>query len=129
MNGSIMKKIALTALISVLLPSALFAQATVLNRIAWTQPDVATVADAQAMTYKYYPDGTAVGIVLQSVVCAGVPTTPASIECVAPFPAFTPGSHSLQITATNTAGEGAKSEPFSFVFMIVPSAPVNIRVR
>lgn len=123
-----MKKIILFSLF-ILFPILANAQATTSNRLAWTQPNVATVAEAQAMTYKYYPDAATIGIVLQDVTCVGVPTSPASIECSTPYPAFTPGSHSLQLTATNAAGESLKSVAFNFTFMVVPSAPISIRIQ
>ncbi len=92
--------------------------------LLWDQPQ-ATAAEAQALTYKYYADGATTGVALTGVTCTGTTT----VVCSVSFPAFTPGAHSIQITATNAAGEGAKSAAFSFTFVLVPAAPVNIRVQ
>lgn len=94
------------------------------STLAWDQSNTDAVS-AQAYTYKYYADGSSVGVVLTGVVCSGS----APVSCTAPFPAFTPGQHSLQLTATNAAGESVKSSPFAFTFVVVPSAPANIRIQ
>ena len=98
------------------------AQAAANKSLAWDQTG-ATATEAQAYTFTYYPDGALVGVVLTGVTCAGTP-----VACSVPFPAFTPGAHTLTLTATNIAGESVKSNPFAFVFVVVPSAPVNIRI-
>lgn len=107
------------------LSAVAFAQSTGTagDRLAWDQPN-ATAAIAQTLTYRYYPDGATTGIVLTGVTCSGT----APVTCSAPFPAFTPGNHSLTATAANAAGESLRSTPFAFVFVVVPSAPVNLRV-
>ena len=99
------------------------AQAALNKSLAWDQTGT-TAVEAQAFTYKYYPDGAAVGVTLTGVTCTGTP-----VACSVPFPAFTPGSHALTLTATNTAGESPKSSPFAFVFVVVPGAPSNIRIQ
>lgn len=95
------------------------------SRLAWDQaaPDLAS---AQGYTYRYYPDGAANGTVLGGVTCTG---TIAPFICVAPFPAFTPGPHSLTLTAANLAGESVPSAPLSFVFVVTPAAPTNVRIQ
>jgi hypothetical protein len=98
---------------------------TASSKIGWDQAGVASAAEAQALTYRYYADGSATGIVLTGVTCAG--TT--AVTCQAPFPAFTPGSHTITLTAGNVAGESAKSSPFAFVFVVIPSAPTNLRIQ
>lgn len=95
------------------------------SKLAYDQ-SAATLAEAQAFTYKYYPDGSATGTTLTSVVCSGA-TAP--YTCVVSFPAFTPGTHTLQLTAANVAGESVKSAVFSFTFVVQPTAPANIRIQ
>lgn len=84
------------------------------------------MAEAQGYTYKYYPDGSTSGITLSNIVC-GNGASATSFQCTAPFPAFTPGKHTLTISATNVAGESTKSSPFDFSFVVVPAAPANLR--
>lgn len=102
---------------------------TTANKIGWDQV-APTLAEAQGYTYKYYPDASTTGVALTSVVCSSITSpTGAIIQCEAPFPAFTPGSHVMALTASNTAGESAKSVPISFAFVIIPSAPINLRIK
>lgn len=92
--------------------------------LVWDQPNVADAAEAQSFTYRYYADGAATGIVLAGVVCSGS----APVICQAPFPAFTPGPHSLTLTASNSAGESAPSAALAFTFVVVPTSPANLRI-
>ncbi len=87
-------------------------------------PDAAT---AQAYVYKLYADGSTTGQTLIGVTCAAGTATGVQ-ACRAPFPAFTPGSHSITLSATNAAGEGLKSAPFTFTLVAVPGQPSNIRI-
>jgi hypothetical protein len=98
--------------------------------LAWdiAGADLVTV---QGYTYRYYPDGATPdgatpGTVLTGVTCSGAASP---FTCSVPFPAFTPGSHTLTLTAANVAGESIPSAPFSFVFVVVPGAPSNIRIQ
>ena len=119
-----MKTLVLT-LTFLFISTAAFAQVATPNRqLAWDQTNVANAAEAQSFTYKYYPDGAAVGIALTGVTCTGTTT----VTCTVPFPAFTPGQHTLTLTASNVAGESAKSAVFSFSFEVVPTAPSNLRL-
>ncbi len=96
------------------------------SKIAWDQP-AGTLVEAQAYTYKYYPDSAATGTTLVGVTCAG---TTAPFQCEVAFPAFTPGSHTLTLTAGNIAGESAKSSPpLSFVFVVTPGIPGNVHIK
>ena len=56
--------------------------------------------------------------------CAG---TGEARTCTAPFPALTPGQHTLYIIAWNVAGE-ASSDPFMVSVVVVPVKPGNIRI-
>lgn len=108
----------------VLLPILASAQATGTSKLAFDQA-AANLAEANSLTYKYYPDGAATGVTT-TVTCTGS-TSP--FVCETPFPAFTPGSHTIQVTASNAAGESLKSAVFNFTFVVIPSAPVNLRIR
>lgn len=108
-------------------PSEVNAQAVATDKLAWNQP-APDLASAQAYTYKYYPDSSLTGVVLTGVTCESA-GTPVVISCRTVFPAFTPGSHTLTITATNAAGESAKSAPFTFTFVVVPGIPNTIRIE
>jgi len=56
--------------------------------------------------------------------CAG---TGEARTCTAPFPALTPGQHSLVIIAFNAAAEAA-SDPFLVTVFVQPAKPLNIRI-
>jgi hypothetical protein len=119
-----MTRIGLT-LGALLLATSVFAQtATPGNKFGFDQaaPDLAS---AQGYTYKIYADGAATGVVA-AATCSG---TAAPFACAVAIPAFTPGSHTVQLTATNAAGESAKSTAFTFTLVVVPTAPANLRVQ
>jgi len=120
-----MKRLLLIGLFVFGLSSTVFAQATPTSRLGWDQtgPDLATV---QAYTYRYYPDGSSTGVTLGGVTCTGA-TSP--FACIVAFPAFTPGPHSLQLSASNVAGESLLSAPLNFVMVLVPAAPINLRIQ
>lgn len=117
----------LVILISLLFPSFAQAQPPVgsTNQRFAIDQQAPTLADAQGYTYKYYPDGATTGVNFTGVICAG---TTSPFQCTVPIPAFTPGNHTITITATNLAGESTKSTPFAFNFVVTPSAPTNIRI-
>ena len=108
-----------------------FAQnpATGNNQIGWTQtgPDLATV---QGYTYKHYDDASATGTAFLSVTCAAqTPPVAGTFDCSAAFPAFAPGTHTMAISASNLAGESAKSSPLSFVFVVTPAVPTALGIK
>lgn len=98
--------------------------ATPLSSLVFDQiaPDLMT---ANSYTYKYYPDGSITGMNL-TVNCTG---NASPFTCTSPMPAFTPGVHSLTVTAANEAGESPKSSSISFTFVIIPLAPTNLRIQ
>lgn len=106
-------------------PVSVFGQAAPGKKLAWDQA-ASSLAEAQAYTYKYYPDGATTGIALSGVTCAG---TASPFVCDVAYPAFTPGSHTLTITASNAAGESVPSASFAFSFVVIPSSPTNIRIK
>jgi hypothetical protein len=118
-----MKKL-LLVLILILIPSLSFSQATGTSKLLFDQSSP-TLVEANSYTYKYYPDTAITGIILTPVICTG---TTSPFTCSVSFPAFTPGTHTIQLTAGNTAGESVKSTSFSFTFVVIPGIPVNIRI-
>ncbi len=94
------------------------------QKFAWDQVAV-DLAEAQSFTYKYYPDNSATGLTFATVTCTG---TVSPFVCTTPIPAFTPGTHTITITASNLAGESDKSNPFAFAFVVTPGKPTNIRI-
>ena len=109
-----------------LVPVSLLAQqATGNNKFGWDQP-APQLTDAQGYTYKYYPDGSGTAQTFTGVTCTGAASP---FQCVVQIPAFTPGNHTIQLSATNIAGESPKSSPFAFVFVVTPGAPTNIRIQ
>jgi hypothetical protein len=48
-------------------------------------------------------------------------------SCDIPFPALTPGAHTLIVIAWNIAGE-AQSDPFAVNVIVVPAKATNIRI-
>lgn len=117
------KKILLTLAI-ILLPIVGSAQAIPTSKFDFDQI-APTLAEAQAYTPKYYPDGATTGIA-STITCTGA-TSP--YTCSIPVPAFTPGAHTVQLTVSNAAGESPKSAIFNFTFVVIPSAPANLRIR
>jgi hypothetical protein len=119
-----MRKLVITGLLVLGIASVAAAQAISTSKFGWGQ-DAPDLASAQGYTYKHYDDGSATGVVFSNVTCSG---TASPFQCEALVPAYTPGTHSLQLTASNLAGESAKSTPFSFTFVVTPSAPTNLRI-
>lgn len=131
-----MKKLfIISVVVSILLLSSLLnAQAVSTSKLAFDIP-TSTLAVAQGYAYKYYPDSAVTGTTLATVTCTGTATP---FQCEAPFPAFTPGSHTLTITAVLTyvdvngvsqTLEGAKSTPFTFTFIVNPGTPINLHIK
>lgn len=119
-----MKRVSFLLILLLLVPSVVFSQAIPTSKLGWDQ-DAPTLSDAQAYTYKYYADGSSTGAVLSNVTCTGS-TSP--FVCTAPFPAFTPGNHSIKLTASNLAGESSSSLPLDFTFIVTPSVPRGLRI-
>jgi hypothetical protein len=106
------------------LSAPLYAQAaTPASSLAWDQIGQ-SVTVAQSAGYTVFLDGAPTGTALASVTCTA---TGASATCSAPFPALTPGAHTLTLTQTISGASSAKSAPLSFTFVIVVT-PTNLRV-
>lgn len=120
------KKLGVTILFILGSTALMSAQAIPSSKLAWDQP-APDLASAQAYTYKYYPDGSLTGNTLIGVVCSGA-TSP--FQCEVAYPSFTPGNHTLILSATNIAGESnPKSAPFAFAFVVTPGTPLNIHIK
>jgi hypothetical protein len=105
-------------------PVAAFAQAGTLSKLMFDQdgPDLASV---NGFVYRFYPDGAAAGQVMSNVSCV-VNTT--YFTCTTQFPPFTPGAHTLQLTASDPSGTSPESTVLSFTFQVVPTTPRNPRI-
>jgi hypothetical protein len=121
-----MKKILIVILLLLVAVSA-YAQppATGKNKIGFDQ-DAPSLAEVQTYTWKYYADTATTGISLTGVTCTGTVTP---YQCEAPFPAFTPGPHTLTLTTSNLAGESVKSLPLNFAFVVTPGAPTGLKIK
>lgn len=124
-----MKKI--LVLLLLLIPSLIQAQGPVstANRFSWDEqaPDLNT---ANSYTYLYYIDGLPTGVVLTGAKCfASLVPDPLTFNCTVNLPPFSPGSHTVQISATLSGVESAKSNAVSFTFAIVPGIPFNFRIK
>lgn len=97
-----------------------------LSRMSWEQ-GAPTIQDAQSYLYMYYADGNATGLFISGVSCvqANVEMT---FTCSAPFPAFSPGTHTITLTARTEGMESDKSNVLTFRFIIVPVAPRLLRI-
>jgi hypothetical protein len=122
-------KIFITIALSLMLlfagvPTASAQQVGPTSKLVWDEPgpDLATVS---AYIYNIYPDGATTLTVMAGVGCTG---SASPFTCETNFPAFTPGQHTLILSASNVAGESAKSPSFAFTVVVVPSAPQNIRI-
>jgi hypothetical protein len=99
--------------------------ATANSLLSWGIP-APDLASAQTYTYRYYPDATATGTILNAVTCSGTATP---FVCQVAFPLFTQGNHTLKLSAANAAGEGVPSAPFAFSFVGKPGTPINITIK
>jgi hypothetical protein len=86
-------------------------------------PDLAT---AQGYTYFRYDDGALNGVAFANVTCAA---SAAGFTCDTPVPAYTPGAHTIQVSASDAGIEGPKSASFAFRFVVVPAAPTSVRIK
>jgi len=119
-----MKKIFITAALILVTATAVLAQAIPTSKLGWDQ-GAPTLAEAQGYTYLVYADGATTPLTL-TATCVGTATP---FQCEAPFPAFTPGNHTLTMSAKNAAGESAKTAPFPFTFVVIPATPTGLRIK
>lgn len=118
-----MKKVVLTILFLIsFAPKASAQVGTPTSLLSWDQ-DATTLTDAQTYTYRYYEN--AIGTILPAVICVGTVTP---FQCSVTTPAFTVGSHTITMTASNIIGESIQSTPpFVFTFVVTaPKTPKNL---
>lgn len=77
---------------------------TITDRLAWTQPGITTVAEAQALKYSYIIDTGTPVVAVQT--CALSPAVPPAIgtivTCSAPVtPVVPPGQHNITLLVDN----------------------------
>jgi hypothetical protein len=84
----------------------------------------ASLTEVQNYGYKMYIDNDVGGINI-TVTCAG---TGPLFQCITDLPVLPVGTHTIQLTASNFAGESAKSLPFVFDSVITPAPPVSMRI-
>lgn len=121
-----MKK-TLFALAFLLLPVLAEAQAAPSDRFVWTMAHPA--AQAQAFRYELELDGAIAPAPLVHT-CTG---TTLPVECVAPIPAVTPGSHTARVRAVDTSSAtplpGDWSTLLTFTMRAVPATPGGFGIR
>lgn len=84
-------------LIGILILSACLSAQTTTRKLAWDQPNVATVAEAQALVYTLTIDAKPPTVIVQTCVQA----TPSLISCTAPLTALGAGKHTLTLQVDN----------------------------
>ena len=98
------------------------------DRVGFDQP--ATSAELALLTWRFVLDG-APAQPLAGVTCAPISGQVDRHACSAPWPAMTPGQHTIAIIARRTEGtltlDSAPSAPFTFRFVVAPSTPENVR--
>jgi hypothetical protein len=99
-------------------------QAGVSSSLQWDMA-AADLATANALTFRHYDDAAMTGVVFTGVSCVGA-TSP--FVCTVPFPAFTPGSHTVAVSAANAAGESPRTAPLAFTFLVIPATPTTLRI-
>jgi hypothetical protein len=73
--------------------------------------------------------GGSINVAVAPVCTTFVAPDTSGFSCSITFPAFTPGAHALSLTASNAAGESAKSAPISFTMVLVPTVPGALRIQ
>lgn len=109
---------------ALLLAASLTAQTTAPKALAWDMPaPIASAAEAQALTYTAYLDGSTSGTTLTGVSCTG---TTAPFACTAAPISLTAGSHTVRMTAGSGADVSAMSLVYTVVIVVIPP-PQRIR--
>jgi hypothetical protein len=121
-------RVLLLVVVLCLTPVLGFAQVdTVLtDRLGWTQ--AMSAAEQPSITFAAFVDGVRVTTAL-AATCT-VTATPDTYDCVASYPAMTPGPHTIELIAIRTEGtlvvESGRSAPFSIRLVVGPAVPGNL---
>ena len=94
------------------------------RQFAWEQEATSAEA-ATSFIYKYYLDGRVTGTAIVGTKCSG---SASPFTCVSSSPAFTPGTHSIVLTASTEGLESEKSIALTFTVAIM-SPPKNVRFK
>lgn len=106
------------------------------QNVTWSQPNVATAAQAQGLTYSLTttPPGGSAGspVTLTSVVCTGSGTAPITAACSAPLPSTASGAivtgAKSTLTATDTVNGTGTSLP-SLPFIPGAAVPTGLVIK
>ena len=121
-----MKKFIVTTMLVVGMGLGLSAQFSPSSRVQF-DIQAATLSDANGYTYRAYIDGAA-GQEFPATCVDALQAGTFTCTSVAPLPALTIGPHTIELSAANVAGEGARSIPFAFTIVASPNAPTSIRL-
>lgn len=94
-------------------------------QVAWdiTGPSLTVVA---GYTYRAFFDTDTVGVVMPAA-CA-VTTGTLLFTCQSQLPALTVGTHTVQVSASNSDGAGPRSAVYTFRLVVLPAQPSNVRI-
>lgn len=102
------------------------------DRLVWSQA-AASLSEAQSYTYTLILDSVRQATPLGSVTCTGAASP---FTCEVPFPAMTPGQHSVQLVASLTVPstppvqlDSEASVPFSVRLYVAPLSPAGLTIR
>ncbi|MGH9425850.1 MAG: hypothetical protein ACRD2L_06030, partial [Terriglobia bacterium] len=79
----------------------------------------------EAYEYRHYDDGGPGVLFMTPISC---PLNTSFFACIVDIPAYTPGLHTVFITAANAAGESGPSNTLSFNMVVTPATPTNFRL-
>lgn len=88
------------------------------HRLQWTQADVATVVDAQALVYWLKVDAAPASQTPQTCVAASP-----GVTCTTPLPVLASGTHTLILTVDNGFGMASATLTGGS-----PAAPTNVKI-
>ena len=97
------------------------------DKLGWSQ--TTTASELSLLSFAVFIDGARQP--LADVSCV-VSSTAGVYDCVAPFPAMTPGAHTIELVAIRTEGtlvvESAKSAPFAIRLVVGPAVPAALKI-
>jgi hypothetical protein len=105
-------------LLLLLLTSGGRAQAATTLKLAWNQPGVASVAEAQALSYQLQIDAAPALPVVQTCTLANF-----VVSCTAPLATLPAGAHTLTLTGSNGFGTASAS-----ITGTAPNPATNVKI-